>query len=80
MGVRRAFLLESEDDRELFEGSLQDDDADHEIEWLDPVSEKAALAWARERAEIVIIRRRDSMPHSAGAVNPGIDVWQESSS
>jgi len=79
MGVRRAFLLESEAHRDLFEGSLQDDDSDDEIERLSPVGEQAALAWARARAEIVIIRRRDSDPHSAGTINPGIDVWPEPS-
>ena len=80
MGVRRAFLLQAEDDPELFEGSLQDDDRDEEIERLAPVSERAALAWARARAEIVIIRRRNSdRQYSAGAVNPGIEVWPEPS-
>jgi hypothetical protein len=63
----RAFLVEDRDRRGLFHGSWQADD--EERERLEPTDERTALAWARERADVVVIRLFESMPYSAGDVN-----------
>jgi hypothetical protein len=64
----RAFLVEDAGQPGLFQGSWQVDD--EERERLGAADEQTALAWARERAEVVVIRLFESMPYSAGAINP----------
>jgi hypothetical protein len=66
--VGRAFLVEDRTRRGLFAGSLQDDEG--EREQLPATDERTALAWARARAEVVVIRLFESMPYSAGDTNP----------
>jgi hypothetical protein len=41
-----------------------------ERERLEPTDEESALAWARKRADVVVIRVLESHPYSAGTVNP----------
>jgi hypothetical protein len=64
------FLLEDRERRGLFQGSWQHNDTHQELERLEPTDERSALAWARERADVVVIRLYEFMPYSAGAVNP----------
>lgn len=72
----RAFLVEDPDRRGLFHASWQADE--EELERLEPTDDQTALAWARERADVVVIRLFDSMPYSAGDINPwgaGAPEW-----
>lgn len=52
----------------MFVGSWQDDES--VLESLAATREQSALAWARERADVVVIRLYESMPYSAGRLNP----------